>query len=219
MVARPPMHVSPRIQTIVIAGSIGAIILSAAVFWSDWRNAPPVPADRRIEDPATLSGRGFARGPATAAHTLVVFTDYTCTYCRSYAHLVDTLVAMKPEVRVVERHLPRTGSLLAWDAARAVECAGEQGRYAEMRQVLIRNALDRTAWGRLAAKAHVRDTVLLKRCMRQSFISERIAYDTAAARPLQPTGTPTVVLDEVRFAAPPVLTTILEKLQQQTSGG
>ena len=88
-----------------------------------------------------------------------------------------------------------------------------------MRQVLIRNALDRTAWGRLAAKAHVRDTVLLKRCMRQSFISERIAYDTAAARPLQPTGTPTVVLDEVRFAAPPVLTTILEKLQQQTSGG
>jgi protein-disulfide isomerase len=188
------------------------IAVCALVITIDWRAAPRRGVDRRIANGQSLAERGYVTGPTTANHTLVVFTDYSCSYCRYYARILDTLRLQYSEIRIIERHLPQSASAISWGAARIVECAGDQGRYAAMRELLLHSALDTADWGRLAAKATVPGTTLLKRCMNENTTTARIARDTAAAGLLQPTGTPTVVLDDLRFAAPPSLSVIMTKL-------
>lgn len=205
------MPVTSRLQSTAIALAAIATIGSVSVLLGDWRSVPQIAKDMRIENAASLSGRGFTRGPADARHTVVVFSDFTCSYCRSYAAKLDTVLDQHPDLRVVERHYPRDGVGLAWEAASAAECAGDQGRYSEMRALLYRVALGSADWGRLAASVGVKDTLALQRCMTSATIANRIALDTAAGRPIY-AGTPTVILDDWRFGMPPTVATIAARL-------
>lgn len=199
------------LQSLVVALAAVATTASASVLVRDWRTAPKVVTDRRLANHPALVERGFIRGPDSAAHTLVVFTDFTCSYCRYYRWVVDTLLMQHDDLRVVERHLPQIGFHLAWEAAAAAECAGEVGRYAQMRALLYRSALSSADWGRLAAAAGVQDTATFKRCMLSQAVVDRIARDTAAGRPIA-AGTPTVILDGLRFGTPPTVATVAARM-------
>jgi protein-disulfide isomerase len=187
------------------------IVGSASVLIGDWRELPKNAEDVRIANAPALSKRGFMRGPSGARHTMVVFADFTCGYCRYYAPKLDTLLQQHHDLRLVERHYPQPGILLAWQAAAAAECAGDHGRYPEMRDLLYRTALGSSDWGRLAASINVKDTAAFKRCMSSEEIASRIASDTAAARPLY-AGTPTVILDDLRFGMPPTVATVAARM-------
>lgn len=217
------MPSTSTLQSVVIALAAIATIGSASVVFGDWRDVPRIAKDMRIENAASLSERGFTRGPANARHTMVVFGDFTCGYCRYYAAKLDTVLQQHPDLRLVERHYPQAGANLAWEAAAAAECAGDQGRYTEMHALLYRTSLGSADWGRLAASIGVKDTVALKRCMTSEAVADRIARDTAAGRPLH-AGTPTVILDDLRFGMPPTVATIAARLaaeskHQRSSGG
>lgn len=67
-------------------------------------------------------------GPADANVTIVEFGDYSCPYCRdAMPHLEAIMRAYDGEVAFVYRHLPHTDVSLR--AAKAAECAAEQGRF------------------------------------------------------------------------------------------
>lgn len=186
------MAVSSRVRSTAIALATIITIGSVSVVLGDWRAAPAIAKDLRVKNAPVLSSRGFTRGPSNAPHTMVVFSDFTCSYCRSYVAKLDTMLQLHPDLRVVERYYPGDGVPLAWEAASAAECAGEQGRYVEMRNLLYRVALGSDDWGRLAASVGVKDTVALLRCMTSGTVANRIALDTAAGRPIY-AGTPTVI--------------------------
>lgn len=103
--------------------------------------APAAPADR----PAKLDRiAGYMLGRPDAPLTMVEFSDLQCTFCNRFAtttfeqvrkHWIDT-----GKLRYLSRDFPLDFHPLAQRAARAARCAGEQGRYWELRTELVRNA-------------------------------------------------------------------------------
>jgi protein-disulfide isomerase len=88
--------------------------------------------------------RGPVMGKPDAPLTLVEFTDLQCPYCNRFtgttfeqlkAAYIDTGM-----VRFVSRDFPLDFHPQALPAARASRCAGEQGKYYEMRLALLHNA-------------------------------------------------------------------------------
>lgn len=73
-----------------------------------------------------------AIGPASAAITIVEFSDYQCPYCTKWQEEVLPLIqqAYPDQVRLVYRDFPLTSiHPEAFPAAEAANCAGEQGAY------------------------------------------------------------------------------------------
>lgn len=81
-------------------------------------------------------------GPETAPVTLVEFSDFQCSYCKSYAAVLKRVVAdFKGSVRLVYRNYPNTETHPeSLSAAQASLCAQEQGRFWEMHDILFQNS-------------------------------------------------------------------------------
>jgi protein-disulfide isomerase len=100
---------------------------------------PPQPTTGRVTNLT-----GHAMGRADAPLTMVEFTDLQCPYCRQFA--VGTFDEIKKnwidtgKLRYISRDFPLDFHPQAMPAARAARCAGEQGKFWEMRLALVRNA-------------------------------------------------------------------------------
>jgi protein-disulfide isomerase len=87
---------------------------------------------------------GYALGRPDAPLTMVEFTDLQCPFCRQFVmtsfddirrNWIDT-----GKLRYISRDFPLDIHAQAMPAARAARCAGEQGKFWEMRLGLMRNA-------------------------------------------------------------------------------
>ena len=89
-------------------------------------------ADSPLERPHSRS-----KGPADAKVVIVEFFDPACETCRSFDPFVKSLLAENPgRVRLVLRYAPfHTGSA---EVVKALEAAGQQGRYWETLEVLYK---------------------------------------------------------------------------------
>jgi len=82
-----------------------------------------------------------ALGPDHAPVIIVEYGDFECPQCKTAAPAVKMLLNDYPdEVRFVFRHFPlETAHPHALAAAEAAECAGEQGKFWEMSDLLFAN--------------------------------------------------------------------------------
>lgn len=150
-----------------------------------------------------LRREGFKRGPETAAKSVVVFTDFQCPYCRSFAQVLDSLHEAHPEVLIVERNFPITDIHdQAFAAALAAECSHEFGKYGEMRNALFlrRQLVVFEAWGTLASQAGVRDTMAMNQCVASQRYAGVVRSDIALGRKLGVEATPTAVVNDRLFS-------------------
>ena len=84
-----------------------------------------VAADRQaIEKPFAGAWAGNPKGDVT----LVMFTDYSCGFCKASAPDIDRLLAADPKLKVVWREIPVLGPQSVV-AARAALAAAKQDRY------------------------------------------------------------------------------------------
>ncbi len=83
-------------------------------------------------------------GRPDAPLTMVEFTDLQCPFCNRFA--TQTFDQLKKDyidtgkVRFISRDFPLDFHPQAMPAARAARCAGDQGRFWEMRTTLVKNA-------------------------------------------------------------------------------
>lgn len=100
-------------------------------------DATPPPTN---DTPATVDDDP-AIGQDDAPITLIEFTDYQCPFCSR--HYTETYGKIKSEyvdtgkVKVVVRDFPLSFHPNAQKAAEAAECAGDQGKYFEMHDLLF----------------------------------------------------------------------------------
>jgi len=94
----------------------------------------PRKAVMRIQDDRWL-------GNKDAPLTLVEFTDYECTFCRRFQVMTFPELRKKyietGKLRFTSRDLPLDFHARAFRAAEAARCAGDQGRFWEMRDLLV----------------------------------------------------------------------------------
>ncbi len=160
------------------------------------RAIPPQP-ERTVTLPPSLSS--WSLGRADAPLTLVEFADTECSYCRQFQTTVfETLRARwidTGKLRFVARDLPLEFHKHSQAAASAARCAGEQGKFWEMRRVLTINddRLDSLAFGVYASDLGL-DTTRFAACMRERRFDAAIHKDATDAQAAGITGTPTFVL-------------------------
>jgi protein-disulfide isomerase len=141
----------------------------------------------------------YVLGNSDATLMLVAFTDFQCPYCVRFE--TETFPELKKnyidtgKLRFILRDLPLDFHPFALKAAQSVRCAGEQGKYWEMKDQLFKNQskidLDSLA-------GYAKDLSLnvdsFKTCMAEDKYLKEIKDAAKYAQSLGIAGTPTFVL-------------------------
>lgn len=182
----------------------GATVVAAGVLVTN-RFAPPTPAmtKARLEFitnwESEIAGSATYLGDSAGQVRVAVFTDFQCPFCR---HLDSALSKMEAEhqgklVRAV-LNFPLAGHEQAKPAAIAFECAGAQGRAAEMDDALFAGqaALGIVPWSEYATRAGVPDLGRFNDCLAgASEANRRVEAGLALGSRLGVSGTPAAIVN------------------------
>ncbi|MGC4117375.1 MAG: thioredoxin domain-containing protein [Myxococcales bacterium] len=134
------------------------------------------------------------RGPSDAWVTLVEFADFQCPYCARAAGTVQQVVQAYPstDLRVVFKHLPLSFHEHAMPAALAAYCAGEQGKFWEMYDLLFSdNSKLSDADLQADAQSLGLDVAAWSSCRSSTVAKDAIDRDVALSDEVGVSGTPT----------------------------
>jgi protein-disulfide isomerase len=150
-------------------------------------------------------GQLLQNGSGSSDVALVVFSDYQCPACRRLHATLDSLPEGAEQFPVRYRHLPLSYHPHAQPAAFAAECAAMQGRFQAAHDGLFTDAdsIGIRSWGRFAQAVGVTDTVAFSTCVRDSLPIAIIRRDEADAARLGATGTPTVLINNLKVPGAP----------------
>ncbi len=120
----------------------GSIILglAAAVFIiMKLASAPSTPAPTTDQTLAPVESIDWTTGNASAAATLIEYSDFQCPACKAYEPMVQQINSeLKDKVRFVYRYFPlRQIHKNADISSQAAEAAGKQGKFWEMHKMLF----------------------------------------------------------------------------------
>lgn len=141
-------------------------------------------------------------GPEDAPVTIVGFFDYSCGSC---AQVQETLAqiqeAYSDQARVVFRDFPLGGpGTPSFNAALAAECADQQGKFWEMRDLLFANqpAFDRGSLRSYAASLGL-DALTFDGCMGAAETAAEVEQDYADGQSYGVSSTPTCFVNGRRL--------------------
>jgi protein-disulfide isomerase len=139
------------------------------------------------------------RGPSDAWVTVVEFADFECSFCRSEKSVVEDIESVySGDLRLVFKHFPLTSiHPRAQAAAIAASCAGDQGKFWEMHDLLFKGALDDAALLAYTEQVSGLDVAAWQACIATPDPANRVAEDVALATSLGIGGTPTFVVNGV----------------------
>lgn len=198
MPSRPKVKSKP----VVILGILGTVAVLATLAALNLLNRPAPVAGLQLvrEDSPTY-------GNPSAKVTLVEFLDPECEACASIHPLVSELKnKYREQVRFVARYFPlHANSVLA---ARAMEAAGEQGKFWEFAEIMYRGQPDwapphsgggpkiapREAFIQYAGFLGL-DQAAFEKSMDNSMHTRKIERDRQDAQKAGATGTPTFFLN------------------------
>lgn len=173
------------------ASASAAAVHTAPVFRKDWHELP---------------ASGVRMGPADAAVQILEFADFECPFCRKMGSTLSRLRQRFPtDIAVVFVHLPLPQHRFAESASTAAECAGRQGRFESMHDILFESQQDfgTRTWSKMAEQAGVASSAQFEECMNNPAPVERIIEGKRLADRLSINGTPTLVVNGWQFAVPP----------------
>ena len=147
---------------------------------------------------ADLSGVAML-GSNSAPITIVEYTDYQCPYCQRF-HVTAFAELKKAYIdtgkaRFFSKDMPLDFHPNAMRAAMAARCAGEQGKFWELRNTMGANpnSLDMDHIVNFAADLKI-DTAALRVCIDSGKYKERVQNDVLEAMRIGASGTPTFIV-------------------------
>ena len=161
--------------------------------------AQPTAAPASDKVTMSVAADWYSLGRDDAPITVVEFSDYQCAFCRKFQseefaelkkNYIDT-----GKVRFVSRDLPLDFHPNAPSAAVAARCAGEQGRFWEMRDMMLGNTTDLSSASLMSdAKQINLDITAFSACLNDKKYTTAIQKDVADASTLGISGTPSFVV-------------------------
>src|SRR6266566_6699596 len=164
---------------------------------SNGTHSPAAPADSNvlIKLPQDIRVLGKDNAPVT----VVEFSDYQCPFCNKFHS--TTFAELKKNyidpgtVRFISLDLPLDFHPNALQAAETLRCAGDQGKFWEMRDALIEHSTDLSKESILAfARSVVSDSAALRVCMESGKYKAAVESSRAEAGKIGVTGTPTFIV-------------------------
>lgn len=182
------------------SGPLGRLVGHAYADWKERRQVAAVWPEL-VNTPAVLAQTAYD-GETHDVPTIVEFVDYECPSCRRVSPAVSVL-ATSGRARVVVRQFPLSGlHQKAREAAAAVFCAMDQGRFSAVHNMLLTDEgwIDLGNWDTLARKANLPDVDGFRICMTDNATDARIEADISMGKTLGIRGTPTFVSRDGIFA-------------------
>ncbi|MEE8387016.1 MAG: thioredoxin domain-containing protein [Acidiferrobacterales bacterium] len=147
-------------------------------------------------------GTNPVSGNADATVALIEFSDYFCPYCRRFhgstLEVIRKNYIDKGKLLYIYRDYPRGMAKKAVDAAIAVNCAGQQGAYWKMQEILYRYspAINRAFYKSTAIKLGL-DAQKYEACLHSDQQRSAVKRDFTYGRSLGIRGTPTFYVGPV----------------------
>ena len=212
---RVSLQIGPRYAASAVLATVAAALLVGTAACTPSAGA----ADRAAAAGTTTTASAGAHAPDTASAKLdhsrilgdtaarvwfIMISDFQCPYCKqfhdeSFAALRNDYVATG-KVRMAYINFPLPIHQNAWPAAEAAMCAGAQGKFWPMHDVLFSA---QEAWAEQHPAVHVIDslaatigvdTVALDRCVSQHVSKALIDADADRAERAGARSTPTVII-------------------------
>ncbi|MBK8249882.1 MAG: thioredoxin domain-containing protein [Gemmatimonadetes bacterium] len=205
-----------------------AVIVTGGFVWRNFGSGGPAASStrelravRRIDNWQALVGSGrLIKGSTTAPVTILEFADFECPACRSFfQELSGGPGGTAPDVGVVFQHFPLNYHRFAIPAARASECAHEQGRFTEMHDAIFRSqdSLGLKTWESYAMDAQVAGMDEFRNCVSRSGSLPAVDSGLQRGHEVPVEGTPTVILNGWLVNRPPraaELAALIEEVRQ-----
>ncbi len=203
----------------VAALAIAAVLVRREVRGTD---TPDLVTERltRVEDFGRLVDQGATIGPRGAPVQIVEFGDFECPYCRRFHEAFDAVRKQYPsDVSLTFIHYPLSAHRFAKPAARASECAREQGKFDLFANSLfaVQDSLGLIAWMSIGARTGV-DTTLFAACLRASEVDRLVEAGRRLGEQYAVQYTPTVMINGWRFALPPTETDLRAAIEAVRGG-
>lgn len=159
----------------------------------------PIPAAAQEPEPqpqaeisiSDVTAADHIKGAEKAKVTIVEYSSFSCGYCKTARPILNEVLAAYPDdVRLVYRHFDRGGT----DAksAQASECAGEQGKFWEMHDLIFDKGAN--SYAEYATELGI-DPAKLTACTDSDKYLDKVRANTTEARNSGIDGTPAFVLN------------------------
>jgi len=153
-------------------------------------------------DIAPVTSQDHVRGDLKKAQVVVVeFSDFDCPFCQRFHPTMQQILSdYGDKVAWVYRHFPLEQlHTKAKQEAVATECAGEQGKFWELTDLIYEvtpsnDGLDLTALPKMATQAGVADIAQFTSCLDSGKYDDKIEQDLADAAAAGGRGTPYSVI-------------------------
>ena len=141
-----------------------------------------------------LNSNDHILGDENAPVTIVEYSDFECSFCSKFYK--DTIGQIKETyvdtgiVKFVYRHFPLSGHSKAQKAAEASECAGEQGKFWEMHDLMFETGLLTIDDLKQHAITLSLDTTIFNDCLDSGKYEEKVNADFSLGQQHGVSGTP-----------------------------
>jgi protein-disulfide isomerase len=170
---------------------------------------PARPVDQKpmfIENWRPQIDKGVRLGSPGAPVQLIEFADFECPFCALFHKNLQTLRERYPtQVALSFVHYPLSMHRFAEPAARAAECAGEQGHFEMMHDRLFeqQSQLGLKSWREFATDAKVPDLGAFEVCIQRKDPIPRVVEGEKLGEKFNIQGTPTLVVNGWKLGRPP----------------
>ena len=186
--------------------STTVLMLTAAGFlvWENWPSSRPERGGTpRLPTVAIPIDGAPVRGADSAKVAIVMYTDFECPFCAAAASGVlrelESVYVSSGRVKLVFKHFPLAIHESARSAAAAAICAGHDGKFWQMHDVLFANQkrLGDADLDNYAASLGL-EAPRFRTCRNDKKTTAVVDADIAQGQGLKVTGTPTFYLGLVR---------------------
>ena len=179
--------------------------------------APAKEGPRAVPDWQKYIPTGRIIGPSNAALTIVEYADYQCPACKTLHDQLTEMRSKYPEDLAISYHyVPLPYHEMAYPAARAAECAAEQGRFEPYHDALYANPelIEEGNFRSIARKAQIPDLQKFSKCAARTDPVPRIESDqTTALGTLRITGTPSVLVNGMMYSYAPSMDDLRQMIE------
>jgi len=188
-----------------------AVVLALSFAHREFSSHPPsrtaiVKPPQKVDNWQHLLDAGIVIGDSNAPVKILEISDFECPFCKRFETAFRASQRQfGRSVALVYVHYPLPMHRFAMPAARAAECAHEQGKFAEFHDLIFdkQDSLGLKSWASFAHDADVPDVKAFERCNERTTPVLQVTKGETVARELDVHGTPTVIVNGWRFFVPP----------------